>query len=87
MEIQVNNETIILTTEIINRTRQHFINVCLACIDEVITGKVKVNDINKYITWQKEKIEYFREGKGDSTLHFCQMAYYFQSGISVPILN
>ena len=86
MIISVKGEDIILSKEIIHKTREHFINIHLACIDEVMNGEVKVNDMEKYINWKNESIKHVKAGKSDCTLHFIQVAYFIQTGITVPLL-
>ena len=87
MEIIVYDENVTLTRETILKTRGHFINVCYRCINEVLTGKVQINNIREYIISQKAHIDRVRSGESDRTLHFIQIAYYIQTGNMVPILH
>ncbi|WP_124115428.1 hypothetical protein [Paenibacillus xylanexedens] len=75
-----------LTEESIQKTRQLFADISLACIEEVECGKVRVNDPESYFAWRKEEAKEVMEGKADHTLTFLQRAYYVQTGESVALL-
>lgn len=73
--------------EIILKTRSHFIDIYKRCINEAVTGQVRVNDLEDYKSWNLKKIEDMEAGKGDHTFTFLQMAHYFETGICVPLLK
>lgn len=75
-----------LTEESILKTRNWFHDNSLACIEEVKSGKVYVNDQEYYFNWRKEEAKEYLEGKSDHTLTFLQRAYYIQTGESVALL-
>jgi len=75
-----------LTDETILKTRKWFHDVSLECIDEVKTGKVKVNDEEYYFKWRNEQAIEYMNGYSDHTLTFLQRAYYIQTGESVALL-
>lgn len=75
-----------MKTDIIQRTREHFANSAEACIQEVLSGQVKVNDMDRYIKWRKEQKQEALEGKYDHTLHFKQVAHYLETGETLAIL-
>lgn len=86
MQITVHNQPVTLTDETIQKTRQWYANNAQMCIDEAVSGEVKVNDLPKYIEWRKQSAADSLAGKSDHTFAFIQMAYYLQTGISVPLL-
>lgn len=86
MEITVRNIPVTLTDDTISKTRQWYADNAQACIDEAVSGDVKVNDLAKYIEWNKQKIVDSLTGKSDHTFTFIQMAYYIQTGECVPLL-
>lgn len=73
------NDTII-TQETILATRKHFAEIAQRCIDDAISGKVKVNNLQSYIEWQQASIEAAMTGKNDHTFTFMQRAYWLQTG-------
>lgn len=76
-----------ITTETIERTRNHFVENCKSCIAGSINGEFKVNDLNKYVDWQEKQIKIFLAGKNDHTLTFLQRALWIQTGKMVAILS
>lgn len=76
-----------ITPETIIKTREYGIKQCLACIDEAVSGKVRVNDIDSYVEGLKEKISKYENGYYDDKLHFLSKAIYIQFGESVPIMS
>lgn len=86
MQISVRNVPVTLTEETIIKTRQYFATNAQGCIDEVLSGNVRVNDIEKYIISCKQRAIDSLAGKSDNTFTFIQMAYYLQTGVSVPLL-
>ena len=76
-----------ITAETVIKTREYGIRQCQACIDEAVSGKVRVNDLDKYIDHQNSDIAKYESGYYDDTLHFLSKAIYIQFGESVPIMS
>ena len=76
-----------ITEETILKTRSYGIKQCQDCINEVLSGKVRVNDIDSYIEMQKSHIGKYESGYYDDKLHFLSKAIYLQFGESVPIMS
>lgn len=66
--------------------RQWFHNNALACIREVLDGKVKVNDQESYFEERTATAAAYLRGDNDHTLAFKQQAYYIQTGECIAIL-
>lgn len=77
---------LVLAPETIQATRQWFADNAQACIDEAVSGAVKVNDLHGYIKSQERLIEEDLAGVWDHTFTFLQRAYYIQTGESVALL-
>lgn len=75
-----------LTKENILKTEQWFINNAQGCIDEVLSGEVRVNNIDSYVSREKERIEIYRNKTYKISLTFLQKAYYIQTGKSIALL-
>ena len=75
-----------LTQETIVATRQHFADIDQACIDEVKSGAVRVNDPASYFAWCEQRAKDGMEGKHDHTLTFLQRAYWIQTGEMIALL-
>lgn len=75
-----------LTNETIYATRQWYADNAQACIDEAVSGRVRVNDLDKYIIEQTGKVEEYLIGRWDHTLAFQQKAVFIQTGECHPIL-
>ncbi len=75
-----------LTSETILATRQWFADNDQACIDEAVSGQVRVNDLPSFIEWKKQSIADGLVGKWDHTFAFLQRAYFIQTGESVALL-
>lgn len=43
-----------LTDETIQKTRKHFYDICMGCIEEAKSGKVYVNNLEKYIKLKEQ---------------------------------
>ena len=69
-----------LTNESILAARQWYADNAQACIDEVKSGEVKVNDQEVYFEWCRERATQALAGEMDNTLAFRQRAYYIQTG-------
>lgn len=76
-----------ITQETTLKTRQHFIDLCRACIDNALKGKIQVNDWLKYYNIQMRRIEDFESGLNDNTFTFQQMAVYIQTGVCYGLLG
>lgn len=86
MQITVHNQPVTITEETILKTRQWYADNAQACIDEAVSGKVRVNGLSEYIEWRRQGAADTLAGKLDHTFAFIQIAYYLQTGISVPLL-
>jgi hypothetical protein len=75
-----------ITEDSINKTRQWFYDNAMACIDEAVSGKVFVTELDSYINWQKQRAESALNGENDNTFVFIQRAYYIQTGESIALL-
>jgi len=75
-----------LTIESIQKTREWFAKNAQECIEEVNSGKVKVNDPESYFQWCKIRMEDAIVGRNDHTLTFLQRAHYIQTGECVALL-
>jgi hypothetical protein len=75
-----------LTKETIQETLKWFYDNALGCIEEVKSGKVKVNDPESYFKWRTEQANEYKEGNIDISVTFLQRAYYIQTGESVALL-
>lgn len=69
-----------LTPESMQAARLHFAHINQRCIDEVQSGKLRVNDPEKYIVWCQQSTADTLAGKNDHTFTFLQMAHYIQTG-------
>ena len=76
-----------LNLETIEKTRLWFYDNAFDCIEEVTTGKVKVNNLKEYIDWQKQRAEQALTGDFDYTFTFMQRAYFIQTGKDVALLS
>ena len=77
--IEITNETVIAT-------RAYYIDNCEKCIVGAINGDFRVNDLDKYIKWQRQCIVRTTNGENDHTLTFLQHALWLQTGETVAIL-
>ncbi len=68
------------TKETIIKTRQWFADNSLACIDEVKSGKVRVNNPDSYFAERLQNAKDSLDGKHDHTLAFKQRAHFIQTG-------
>lgn len=76
----------ILTDESINKTIQYFANNAQGCIDEVESGKVRVNDKEKYFKDCLERKERYLNKDFNVSLTFLQHAYYEQTNKCIALL-
>lgn len=72
--------------EYMEKARQWFIDNCYACLAEVESGEVTVNDPKAYRIYQLHRIERHKAGAYDHCFTFLQKAYYLQTGESVALL-
>lgn len=75
------------TEETIFKTRQWFAGNSFACIAEAVSGKVKVNDLARYIKDCEADAMSALNGEQDHTFAFLQRAHFIQTGESVPLLS
>jgi len=76
-----------LTPDSIQKTRQWFADNAQACIDEVASGAVRVNDPESYFEWRRKQIADSLAGRSDHTFTFLQHAHYLQTGECVALLG
>lgn len=76
----------IITENSILAARRWFHDNALACIREVLEGKVKVNDQEAYFKERKETAAAYLRGENDHTLAFKQKAYFIQTGECIALL-
>jgi hypothetical protein len=72
--------------EFIIKTRQHFANIQLACIEDAKSGKEKVNDFDTYIEWCMTMHNRSLAGDYDHTFAHRHYAHYLQTGVMIPLL-
>lgn len=85
-EVKVLETTTITKEQAIITTRQWFADNAQACIDEAVSGQVRVNNLTSYIADQTQCIQDSLSGKWDHTLAFQQRVLYVQTGKCYPIL-
>lgn len=66
--------------------RQWFADNAQACIDEAISGQVRVNNLASYVADQTQRIQDCLAGNWDHTLAFQQRVVYVQTGVCHAIL-
>lgn len=76
-----------LSEESIKKTRKWFSENALACIEEVKSGKVNVNDPEYYFAWREKEAKEYMEGLHDHNFTFWQRAYFIQTGESIALLS
>ena len=76
-----------LTNKTIKKTDIHFADICQGCIDEVLSGEVRVNDKEKYIlNNSKRKNEYLKGEANRNNFTYLQAAYWIQTGKCIALL-
>lgn len=85
MIITVANHPLKLTEETIQKTRQWFADNALGCIEDALSGLVKVNDLPRYVEQQYRRAADSLAGEFDHTRTFAQRALYIETGECVPI--
>jgi hypothetical protein len=83
----INGKELGITACTILATRNWYADNAQGCIDEALSGEVRVNDLDTYIEWRKSNIVASLIGLSDHTVAFLQMAVYIQTGESAPLLN
>lgn len=76
-----------LSMEAIQAARQFFADNALACIAEVESGAVRVNDREAYFAWNRQAHADALAGKNDHTFTFRQRAHFIQFGEMVPLFS
>lgn len=77
---------VVSTTDTINATRQWFADNAQACINEAVSGQVRVNNLASYVADQTQRIQDCLAGNWDHTLAFQQRVVYVQTGVCHAIL-
>lgn len=91
--INVNGKRTPILKETVFYTWLAFAENAQGCIDEVLSGKVKVNDQENYIKEKQVLAMQYTQNAEDvlipssTALWFWQKAYFIQSGENVGILN
>lgn len=67
-------------------TRQWFADNAQACIDEAVSGQVRVNNLASYVADQAQRIQDCLAGNWDHTLVFQQRVLFIQTGVCNAIL-
>lgn len=75
-----------ITPESMQAAREWFAANALACIAEVSSGAVRVNDPESYFAWRMQQHDDALAGKDDHTFTMRQMAWYIQTGECVALL-
>ncbi len=75
------------TKETILKTRKWFHDNSLECIEEVKSGKVRVNNPEAYFAERLQNAKDSLAGKHDHTLTFRQRAHFIQTGDCPAILS
>ena len=84
--VNVKGEQVLLTLKDIQTAAVWYGDNAQGCIDEAVSGKVFVNDIESYTSSKLLDISNYRTGNFIPWLGFWQTAVYLKTGISVPIL-
>lgn len=80
-------ERVILSNETIDKTCQWYADNSQGCIDEVLSGKVSVNDQDEYIKTKLADKHNYLTKNFDLSLAFYQKALYIQTGQNTAILS
>lgn len=75
-----------LTEETIHTTRKWYADNSMACIEEVKSGDVYVNNQNEYFEWREREAKEYMEGLHDHVVAFLQRGYFIQTGEDVALL-
>lgn len=80
------HKVVMLTTDTIKATRQWFADNAQACINEAVSGQVRVNNLTSYVADQAQRIQDCLAGRWDHTLAFQQRVLFIQTGVCHAIL-
>lgn len=75
-----------LTEQTLLKTDEHFAEICQGCIDEVLRGDVKVNDVDTYVIANSLLKEDYLKGRNRNNLTYMQRAYWIQTGECIGLL-
>jgi hypothetical protein len=84
--VNVNNVPVSLTLVDIQKTAMWYADNAQGCINEAVSGKVLVNDLESYISSMKLDISNYMTGNFIPWLGFWQQAVYLKTGECVPLL-
>lgn len=76
-----------ITLESIQKTRLHFVNIAIDCINGAKSSNFHVNDLDSYIKSRENDIEKYLHGENDGTFTFIQYAYFIQTGEMIALLR
>lgn len=76
---------VVITKESLDKAREQFIAGLQAQMDDVRTGKVKVNNKEKHLQWLMDSELDYEAGMYDSGFTMLQRAHYIQTGKSVAM--
>jgi hypothetical protein len=87
--LKVYGKDVILTKETLKKTALWFADNCQDCIEEALSGKVRVNELTEYVIQMKqEKDQWLNlDNFNNQSFTFYQRAYFIQSGESVSLLS
>ncbi len=85
--VRIYDERVELNIDDIKAASLSFSYNAQRCIDEAVSGKVFVNDLDKYVTEKQQDIENYKTGNFKPWLGFWQHAIYLKTGQSVPVMN
>lgn len=75
-----------ITQDSILKARQWFLDNTQVCIEEAVSGDVRVNDLGDYIESMLQRMEDIEAGLWDNTFTFKQRAWFIQTGECVALL-
>lgn len=84
--VNVNDEKVLLTLEDIQKASRWYAENAQGCIDEAVSGKVFVNDLDGYVSSKKLDISNYMTGNFTPWLGFWQQAVYLKTGECVRVL-
>lgn len=85
--VNVNGNRVQLTDQTITKTCKWFADNAQGCIDEVLSGIVKVNDQDTYIKTKEVLKESYLSHEFELGFWFYQRALYIQTGENVPLFG
>lgn len=74
-----------ISQESVEKARQWFYDNQSACIEEAVSGKVRVNNLEEYIEQREFNKMEIMAGKWDRTFPLMQRAHFIQTGKSVSL--